>query len=212
MMKHILDLSDRHNINLQGVVTWAFMFDGRDYFEGFRTLSTNGIGKPVLNAFKMLGRLRGSRIPVTSSGALGLDNILSKSVRDRPDIDGLAAATGERVQILIWNYHDDMVNVAPTSIQLIVKAPQNVSPKAYVIHYRIDETHSNSYTRWIELGSPQKPSPEMLAELRKAAELQLLEPISSCEVRNGEAQLSFTLPRYGVSLVEIYWGTQLPIK
>ncbi len=208
LMKHALDLAVLHKINLQGVLTWAFMFDGREYFEGFRSLATNGIHKPVFNGFKMLGMLQGRRVPVTSEGSLGLDNIIHKSVREKPDIDGLAAATDERVQILIWNYHDDMVDVAPSSIQLTVKAPRGVSQRARVVHYRIDDTHRNSYTRWIELGSPQKPSEEMLADLHKAAELQLLEPASSCEVRNGQVQLNFSLPRYGVSLVEIYWAKQ----
>ncbi len=206
LMKHTLDLAAQHKINLQGVVTWAFMFDGRDYFEGFRSLATNGVHKPVLNGFKILGMLRGRRVPVSSSGSLGLAPILSRSVRARPDIDGLAAATDERVQILIWNYHDDMVSVAPSSIQLTVKAPQNASRRARIAHYRIDDTHSNSYTRWIKLDSPQEPSPEMIAELNTAAQLELLEPIRFYDVINGQVQLTFGLPRYGVSLVDIYWG------
>jgi xylan 1,4-beta-xylosidase len=84
LMKHTLDLAAREGVNLQGVLTWAFMFDEKDYFEGFRTLSTNGIHKPVLNAFKMLGMLQGRRVPVISSGALGLDRILEKGFRDKP--------------------------------------------------------------------------------------------------------------------------------
>ncbi|MHC4518810.1 MAG: GH39 family glycosyl hydrolase, partial [Planctomycetota bacterium] len=55
-MKYSLDLARRQGVNLQGILTWAFMFDGQRYFEGFRTLATNGIHKPVLNAFKMLGQ------------------------------------------------------------------------------------------------------------------------------------------------------------
>jgi len=227
LMKHTLDLAAQHKINLQGVLTWAFMFDGSEYFEGFRSLATKGIHKPVLNGFKMLGMLRGRRIPVTSSGALSLAHIISRSVRARPDVDGLAAATDERVQVLIWNYHDDMINVAPSSIQLTVKAPpaqsvlqksilpsdevrragpQNAPRRARIVHYRIDDTHSNSYTRWIELGKSQNPSPEMIADLNTAAQVQLLEPIRFCDVSNDQIQLNFSLPRYGVSLVEIYWG------
>jgi xylan 1,4-beta-xylosidase len=207
LMKHTLDLAAQHQINLQGVLTWAFTFDGSEYFGGFRSLATNGIHKPVLNGFKMLGMLRGRRIPVTSSGALGLANIVSRSVRERPDIDGLATATDEKVQVLIWNYHDDMVDVAPSSIQLTVKVPPNAPRRARIVHYRIDDTHSNSFTRWIELGKPQNPSPEMITDLNTAAQLQLLEPIHFCDVSNNQVQLNFSLPRYGVSLVEIYWGT-----
>jgi len=205
LMKHTLDLAAREGVNLQGGLTWAFMFDGKDYFEGFRTLSSNGIHKPVLNAFKMLGMLQGRRIPLTSSGALGLDNIINKGVRDKPDIDGLAAATEETVQMLIWNYHDDMVRVEPTLIRLTVKAPQNGATRARVAHYRIDDNHSNAYTLWLKLNSPQRPTDDMLAHLQAAGTLELLEPVRFCDVRNGKVELNFSLPRYGVSLVEIRW-------
>ena len=205
LMKYTLDLADRQGVNLQGVLTWAFMFDGKDYFEGFRTLSTNGIHKPVLNAFKMLGMLQGRRIPLTSSGALGLERILEKGIRDEPDIDGMAVATQESVQTLIWNYHDDMVKVAPASIELKIQAPQNASTRARITHYRIDDNHSNAYTQWLKLNSPQKPTPDTLARLHTAGELEFLEPVQYYDVHKGNVKLNFSLPRYGISLIEIRW-------
>ena len=42
-------------------------------------------------------------------------------------------------------------------------------------HYRIDERHSNAYTAWKELGSPQNPTPEQMARL-EAAGARLLNP------------------------------------
>jgi len=205
LMKHTLDLAAREGVNLQGVLTWAFMFDGKDYFEGFRTLSTNGIHKPVLNAFKLLGMLQGNRIPVTSSGALGIDWILEEGVQDKPDIDGLATTTDESVQVLIWNYHDDMVPVPPTPVRLTIKAPGSTPRRARLTHYRIDDTHSNAYTRWIELGSPQKPTADILAKLLTSSKLELLEPVRFYDVRNGKVELNLSLPRYAVSLVELRW-------
>jgi xylan 1,4-beta-xylosidase len=204
-MKHTLDLAARQGVNLQGVLTWAFMFDGKDYFEGFRTLSTNGIHKPVLNAFKLLGMLQGRRIPATSSGALGLERILEKGFREEPDIDGLAVATEESVQTLIWNYHDDMVKAYPASVELTIKAPQNSPTRARLTHYRIDDNHSNAHTQWLKINSPQTPAPDTLARLYAAGELELLEPVRFCDVRNGNVKLNFCLPRYGVSLIEIRW-------
>ncbi len=205
LMKHTLDLADRQGVNLQGVLTWAFMFDKKDYFEGFRTLSTNGIHKPVLNAFKMLGMLQGRRIPVISSGALGLERILENGIRNEPDIDGLAVATEESVQTLLWNYHDDMVKVAPASVELTINASLNNSKRARIAHYRIDDNHSNAYTKWLALNSPQTPAPDVSALLKAAGELELLEPVRFFNVRNGKVNLNFSLPRYGVSLIEIRW-------
>lgn len=205
LMKHTLDLAAREGVNVRGVLTWAFMFDGKDYFEGFRTLSTNGIHKPVLNAFKLLGMLQGNRVPVTSSGALGFPQILEKGVRRESDIDGLAAATDESLQVLLWNYNDNMIAAEPAPVRLVVKAPAGNLSRARVVHYRIDESHSNAYTRWRRLGSPQSPPTDVLVELRDAAELELLEPIRFAHVSDGEVELTFALPRYAVSLVELRW-------
>ena len=67
------ELVARGGIEIEGAVTWAFLFEGFPYFEGFRDLATNGIDKAVLNAFRMLGMLGGSWLEATSSHALSLD-------------------------------------------------------------------------------------------------------------------------------------------
>ena len=69
MMKHSLELEAEVGVKLGGVLTWAFTFPGTPYFAGYRTLATNGINLPVMGAFKLLGRLAGTRVPLTSSGA-----------------------------------------------------------------------------------------------------------------------------------------------
>src|SRR5205085_8851380 len=63
------ELAELHGVNLLGSVTWAFEFDDQPYFDGFRALATNGIDKPVLNVFRMLGQMGGERIAVESTGA-----------------------------------------------------------------------------------------------------------------------------------------------
>ncbi len=44
------------------MLSWSFEFEGKDYFEGFRTLATNGIDKPILNVFRMAGMMSGDRV------------------------------------------------------------------------------------------------------------------------------------------------------
>ena len=58
----LIDRAASTGAQIDGMLTWAFLFEDRDYFEGFRTLSTNGIDKPVLNVFRMLAKLGGSRL------------------------------------------------------------------------------------------------------------------------------------------------------
>lgn len=200
-MKYSLDLAQRQGVNLRGVVTWAFLFHGQPYFEGFRTLSTNGIHKPVLNAFKMLGQLTGDEIPLVSDGALGLDEILSHSVRTRPDVNGMAVADDQRVKILLWNYHDLLTETAPASIRLVVRLPSGWGARTRMVHFRIDDGHSNAYAKWIELGRPQDPGPEALAQLRTAMQLETLEPERLVDVTKGQVMLEFALPRFGLSLL-----------
>ncbi|UCD48778.1 MAG: hypothetical protein JSW27_14735 [Phycisphaerales bacterium] len=199
-MKYSLDLAKRQAVNLRGVLTWAFMFDGQPYFEGFRTLATNGIHKPVLNAFKMLGQMTGDEIPVVSEGALALDAILSDSVRDRPDINGMAVADDGRVKVLLWNYHDALVEAEPAAIQLGVTLPAAFRA-VRLTHYRIDDAHSNAYTKWLELGRPQNPSAAQRDELRAAMQLETLESPRRMDVANGNVVLDFALPRFGLSLI-----------
>ncbi|UCG49816.1 MAG: hypothetical protein JSU94_08535 [Phycisphaerales bacterium] len=143
------------------------------------------------------------RAALTSSGSAGIERILEDSFRGEPDIDGLAAATDETVQVLVWNYHDDIAPAAPASVQLTVEMPGPSGSRARVTHYRIDGTHSNAYTRWLSLNSPQQPTLAVMAELRAAAELELLEPIRFSDVADGQLRLDFELPRHGVSLIEL---------
>ncbi len=55
-------------VNLIAMLSWSFEFEGKDYFEGFRTLATNGVDKPVLNVFRMAGMMSGERVKAISSG------------------------------------------------------------------------------------------------------------------------------------------------
>ena len=79
----ICDLAAKHGVNLLGAVTWAFEFEDQPYFDGFRDLATNGIDKPVLNVFRMLGMMAGNRVAVESSAAATLDRMLAGGVKDR---------------------------------------------------------------------------------------------------------------------------------
>ena len=55
-------LSDKHGVNLEGALTWAFEFEDQPYFDGFRILSSNNIDFPVLNIFRMFAHMGGNRI------------------------------------------------------------------------------------------------------------------------------------------------------
>src|SRR6516225_6098657 len=83
------ELADLHHVNLAGAVTWAFEFENQPYFAGFRDLATNGIDKPVLDVFRMLGQMGESRVASESSGGLSLASVRDRGVRDKPDVNAL---------------------------------------------------------------------------------------------------------------------------
>ncbi len=204
-LKNIMDLSGRNHGVIEGMLTWAFEFEGQPYFDGFRTLATNGVDKPVLNLFRMAGMMRGERAEATSSGALPLDSILAKGVRDKPDVDVLASRDDHGISILVWNYHDDDVAGPDAAISLSVDGLPANSTRVLSKHFRIDASHSNAYSAWKVMGSPQTPTPEQQKHLEQTGQLQLLDSPRWLWSESGSLSLKFDLPRQGVSLICLDW-------
>ena len=204
VFSNILRLARRDNMNIEGMLTWAFEFDGQPWFDGFRTLATNGVDKPVLNVFRMLGLMRGQDIEVESSGAVPLSEMISTGVRGQAAIDAMATRHGDEVSVLAWNYHDEDVAVADASLRVIVSGLSSSVGRVLVRHYRIDGDHSNAWTVWKQMGSPQNPSAGQYARLESAGHLQLLDSPRWLP-SHGEAEIDFRLPREAVSLIGISW-------
>lgn len=205
MLKHSIELAERRGIRLEGLLTWAFEFEGQPYFEGFRTLATNGISKPVMNFFRMAGLLGGSRVRLVSSGAHGTDEILAAGVRARADVDGIATAAGREAAVMLWHYHDEEGHAPPVLIDLEITGLPAQAHRVLLEHFRVDERHSNAYTTWKEMGSPQQPTAEQYARLEAAGQLALLESPRWVSARAGKVRVEFTLPRQGLSLVRVRW-------
>jgi len=205
VLKDTLALALRNHVSLLGAVTWAFEFEGQPYFEGFRTLATNGVDKPVLNAFRMFGMLSDDRVEVSSSGALAEDEIVRDGVRVKPDIDSIATRRDHEIAVLIWNYHDDDLPVPDAAIALSIDGLAGDLKRGMLEHFRIDSTHSNAYAAWKQMGSPQSPSATQFQQLQAAGQLQLLSSPTWISEDNGSVHLNFTLPRQALSLIRVSW-------
>lgn len=208
MMKRSLDLADELEVDLRGVLTWAFTFPGTPYFPGYRALSTNGIHLPVLNAFKLLGKLGGQRLPVESSGAIPLADLLEDSVRGSADVDALASIDQGRIQVLVWNYHDDLVEAEQSRVSLNVNLPKTFWEGVAVTHQRVDDAHGNAFATWESQGSPAAPSKVEIDQLREAMTSLEFEPEKVLKISEGSLSLSFDLPRFGVSLLTLSPATE----
>ncbi len=200
-----LELAAKHGVNFVGAVTWAFEFEDQPYFDGFRDLATNGIDKPVLNVFRMFGMMQGERVKAESSGALGVAEMLQSGVKGRADIGALATRGTNAIRTMVWHYHDDDVPAAAAEIVLTVAGVPPAVDRVLVRHYRVDERHSNSYSVWKQMGSPQQPTEEQYMALVAAGQLRTVGSPEWVKARKGLMESRFRLPRQGVSLVEVSW-------
>jgi xylan 1,4-beta-xylosidase len=199
-----LELADRHGVNFEGALTWAFEFEGQPYFAGFRSLATNGIDLPVLNVFRMFAKMNGQQLEVDSDGAVPLDTMLKDGVRLRPDVSAVAAMSETRLTVMMWHYHDDDLPGPSAEVELAL----NNLPRRRVVRlteFRIDSEHSNSFSAWQRMGSPRSPTSEQYAQLESAGQLAAIEPAKTIRVPDGKFATTMKLPRQAVSLLVFEW-------
>jgi xylan 1,4-beta-xylosidase len=195
------DLMDWQGVNLEGVLTWAFEFEDQPWFAGFRALASNGVDLPVLNVFRMFGKMSGQRLRVESDGAVSLDELLKNGVRSRPDVSALASLDANQLFIFVWHYHDDDLPGPDAEVELALNGLPWPDGEARLQHFRIDAGHSNAFAEWQRIGSPPQPSPEQYAQLEKAGQLTSLGVPQTVRFESGGTTVRFKLPRQAVSLL-----------
>jgi xylan 1,4-beta-xylosidase len=206
-----MDLAQRNKVHLLGAVTWAFEFEDQPIFGGFRALATDGVALPVLNTFRMLNKMGTKRVAVTSTGDLGLDAIVAPLNRgggvrgEKSDVHALASRDERRITIIAWNYHDDDVPGPAADITLDLSGLPDDLHAARLTEWRVDETHSNAYTVWKKMGSPEKPTAEQHQQLEAASELEKVRNGVATAVAEGKAAVKLNVPRQAVCLVEVVW-------
>ncbi|KAJ7915170.1 xylan 1,4-beta-xylosidase [Mycena leptocephala] len=173
-----IDLAVRHSVNLTGALTWAFEYDEHPY-------STT------------LGRIVRASAPRRCARKQCEGGVVRCG---RP---GIHVCEGDKLVLMIWNYHDDALPKPDADISLHIL---DVFPRRAAVgltHYRIDESHSNAFSVWQELGSPQDPTQEQIAGLKADGMLQMLQPPSRLKVDHGVVEVKFELPIHAVSLLVI---------
>ena len=198
------DLALKHGVNFEGALTWAFEFEDQPYFAGFRSLASNGIDKPVLNVFRMFAKMRGLRLTAESDNAISLDTMLRSGVREKPDVAAFASLEQKRLCVMLWHYHDDDVPGASAAVELALNALPVPQGEVKVRQFRIDEEHSNAFTAWKRMGSPQSPTSDQYSQLERAGNLASLAD-QSVSIKEGKATMRLELPRQAVALLVFEW-------
>ena len=188
---------------VDAMLTWAFLFEHRGFFEGFRTLSTNGVDKPVLNVFRLLAKLGGVRVPLTSDRAT---DVLARGHGDDaatlPDVDGLATVDEtDGIQLFLSSHHDDWDVTTPSEVRVRVTGAA-VGQQYRVYRSLVAAGSSNAYTAWDRMGQPQPPSDAQLAEMHRAARLQT-EPLGEVTAAPDGLEVTITLPSHSVCLLQL---------
>ena len=123
----------------------------------------------------------------------------------QPDINAIATRKEREIEILIWNYHDDDVPAGAAFIDLVITGLPSNAQHGLLEHFRVDSDHSNAFSAWNQMSSPQSPSVAEYTRLESAGQLQLLTSPAWIELAHGDVQLQFTLPRQGLSLLRLGW-------
>lgn len=193
-----IDLALKYGVNLAGALTWAFEFEEQPFFAGFRAISTNGINKPVYNVFKMFSMMDGQRVAVKSDHAVLLAEIIASSVRQEPDVSAYASFDEDKIYLMAWHYHDDDLRGEAANIRFTLENLPVEAGKAEVSCYLVDREHSNSYTSWLAMGSPQDPDPEQYKVLEESALLEDIEDFPRIKISDHQGNFDFSLTRQGV--------------
>ena len=205
-------------------MSWAFYFEGERYFEGFREFFTaENVELPVLNGYRLLGRLGDTRLALTSDATWDIGRIDDLGPFDREgatgepgslsdlEVDGLAAlrdagggAGAQAVTIAMWHHVDDQYAQAPPAqVTLEVRNLPFSAAGARTRHWRIDGEHSNAHSVWQQMGRPQDPTPAQLQQLKERQGLETGPEIEITGTAEHAMQLRLELPLHALSLIEI---------
>jgi len=184
----ILLLSNRIKL----ITHWAFYMEGKRLFEGNRTLITNyNLYLPILSGLKLFGKLKSKQLSIEIN-------------KNEFGINGIATSdqNNSNFQLLLFYHVDDWTY---EDTQLIDITFKNILLKSiFLKHYRIDSNHSNTFTKWIQMGKPDYLNEYQLKDLKNAQELKLLYPPIEYQIKDNQFKLdSFHLPAHSISFIQI---------
>lgn len=150
---------------------------------GFGLLTHRQIKKPTYHLYAFMARMGEDVL------ARGEDHLVTR------DPDG-------RVTVLAWAPVDETGREpGPAGHTLRLSIPVADASAAFALRSRVSEEAGNAWAAWREMGSPASPSSRRLDALRESAE-----PVrshASLPVTAGRAELTVTLDRHEVTLIEI---------
>jgi xylan 1,4-beta-xylosidase len=205
LMKKLLDLEEVRSAHLRAACAWAFYIEGERCFEGTRSFVTYGdIEKPVLNGYRLLGKLGRRRLRASSSGAWPV-RLVDEAQSVPEEVDVLAAGSDDgRVSVLVWRHDDDQYHREGLNRAVTIRARGLGPGPVLVRQWVVDATNANSHTAWRALGAPDYPTGPQIGEIMRAGQLQPAEPDRLVEPDAGEIRLDLYMRLPSVALLETF--------
>jgi xylan 1,4-beta-xylosidase len=204
LMKLLLDLNASEVSTVKRATSWSFYFEAERCFEGTRAfLTSNGIEKPLLNAYRALGRLGAHRLATSSSAAWTVDQLDASLAEGMPEtVDALASRDDEgTIAVLVYRHADDQYSADAGTADIALTISGLDDGEYELEHFRIDREHSNAHTVWRELGSPDYPTDEQVEAISARQGLERSEPAGSLSSTGGSARVELSLALPALSLL-----------
>lgn len=151
---------------------------------GFGLQTIHGIPKPTYRVFEMLHKLGNERLAVKG----GHDST----------VEMLAVRGESELALLVYNHNipDADINTEEVEVMLLGLVPTNTASIQ-----RVDVQHANPKQKWIDMGSPEYPTPEQLSMIEKAS--SMVTESLKIETQVAGCMLRFNIPPHGVVAVTV---------
>ena len=176
---------------VDGYAFWTFsdLFEEAGQFStpfhgGFGLQTIHGIPKPTYRVFELFHHLGQERLPVTGGA--------------ETTVELLAVKGAGQLTLLVYNHNIPGADIQTEEVVIYL---QGLTPEAPVSIVRIDASHANPKQKWLDLGSPEYPNPEQLAQIRQAS--QLVQSALKFEPQAEGGCLRFSLPAHGVAALTL---------
>jgi xylan 1,4-beta-xylosidase len=176
---------------VEGYSFWTFsdLFEEGGQFAapfhgGYGLKNIYGIPKPTYRIFEMLHNTGDLRLPVVGGNGSTVEML---AVRDR-----------SKLSLFAYNHNIPGAEIRMEEVSIAVK---NGTPNAPILIARIDQDNANPKKKWLELGSPEYPTPSELAEMEQASRIATRE--QDYEITGEGITVGFLLPPHGVVFLTI---------
>jgi xylan 1,4-beta-xylosidase len=168
-------------VDLMSYWTFSDVFDEQGvvkmpFYGGFGLIAVDDIPKPAFFAFELLHKLGEQRLTLNSNSAL------------------LTRRKDGTLVLAVWNYAPPGEPGSPRTVTVHLTNTK----ASHAVIWRVDSMHGNVHPVYDKMGDSRYPTPALVAQLRKAAELGAPETRA---LKDGD--LTLELPGHGLAVIEV---------